>query len=99
MRQHILALEVKAGREFGVMDIGKTVDFNPETRLFEVTEKGGYAVIAYRSPQRITVDFTPLRQQVPMEVELETVEDLLKFFDNREHAKKVLKQVEKALCP
>ena len=89
MRQRILALEVEADREFGIMDIGKTVDFNPETRLFELS-KIGYTVVAYATPRKITVDFTPLRRAVPLNVELETVEALLKFFDERVHHKQAI---------
>lgn len=81
-RRNILALEVKVDREFGIMDIGKQVALNTKTRVFEIVEPPthGYTVIAYASPCKATVDFTPLNVELPPERQIHTIDDLYDFF-------------------
>ena len=83
MRQKILTLQVKVDREFGIMDIGKSVGFNPKTRLFQIATfpVPGWTVIAYNSPCLATVDFTPLNENRPPDKQIETVDDLYAYFD------------------
>ena len=83
MREQILSLQVEVDREYGIMDIGKKVGFNVETRKFQEVEfpTHGYTVIAYNSPCLATVDFTPINRELPPERKIRTLDDLYDYFD------------------
>ena len=90
-RQQIAAIQVKVDREFGIMDIGKKVSWNPEKRVFSVVEPPthGYTVITYKPGCLATVDFTPLNAEIKSpENRLKTAQDVYDFFDKLEQFRK-----------